>query len=98
MLDCQVPDDYKNGDHLFDISIYEQAELINSALQYLSTSLYTVDILLKWTPKDPELGQAKFVSLLNLGLPNINAGFCTILFIALGVRYGMLHQVMAIVQ
>lgn len=98
MLDSQVLDDCENGHHLLDISIYEQAELINSALQYLSTSLYTVDILLKWTPKDPELGQAKFVSLLNLGLPNINDGFCTILFIAPGVRYGMLHQAMAIVQ
>jgi hypothetical protein len=47
MLDSQVLDDCENGHHLLDISIYEQAELINSALQYLSTSLYTVDILLK---------------------------------------------------
>ena len=49
-------------------------------------------------PQDPELGQTKLVSLLNLGLPHINGSLCTIVLITFDIRYRVLNSTMATVQ
>jgi hypothetical protein len=59
---------------------------------YLPTSLDAVKILTKRTPQDPELGQAKFIRLLNLGRPHIDGRLGTVVLVTLNVRYRMLKS------